>query len=133
MDLKSLIIKHEGLKLKPYRDTEGKLTIGVGRNLDDCGITEDEALTLLENDLERAKALAWSAFPWMGKLSYARCQVIISMVFNMGLDGLKTFHKMLTAAQWGNYEEAANEMLASKWAGQVGDRAIELARMMREG
>ena len=54
--LKDMLIRHEGLKLKPYLCTAGKLTIGVGRNIQDRGITYQEAMMLLENDIRLIKA-----------------------------------------------------------------------------
>lgn len=131
--LKTLLIQHEGLRLKPYTCTEGKLTIGVGRNLDDRGITRAEAHMLLENDIVECETEAARAFPWFANLSQPRKDVIISMVFNLGMTRLLGFKKMLEAMEQGNYYMAAVEMLNSKWAYQVKGRAIELARIMKDG
>lgn len=129
--MKAELIRDEGLKLKPYRDTVGKLTIGVGRNLDDVGISEAEAATLLESDIARtAKALDLN-LPWWITLSEERQRVMLNMAFNMGIRGLLGFKNTLAAIQAGKFEDAANGMLASKWAGQVGNRAQRLAQMMR--
>jgi len=76
MSIKKLLIKHEGLRLKPYLDTEGKLTIGVGRNLDDVGISKEEAMYLLGNDIQRAILSARDTFPWYRKLNDARKMVV---------------------------------------------------------
>lgn len=127
------IIQHEGLKLKPYRCTAGKLTIGVGRNLDDVGITENEARYLLENDLRRCHVECLSSFPWYADLDEKRQSVICEMCFNLGLARLKGFKKMLTAVGLGNYALASQEMLNSKWAEQVGKRASTLAYIMKNG
>lgn len=133
MGIKDLLIKHEGLRLKPYRCTAGKLTIGVGRNLEDVGISEDEALYLLECDIKRVRADADAIFPWFCKLSDSRKDVIISMIFNIGLHGFLEFKKTISAIAAGNFEQAAKEMLESKWAAQVGKRGYELSEMMRTG
>lgn len=127
------IIKHEGLRLKPYRCTAGKLTIGIGRNLDDTGISEAEARYLLENDLQRCHQDCVEAFPWYAGLDEPRQGVICEMCFNLGLARLKGFKKMLIAVETGNYETAAQEMLLSKWAMQVGQRAKTLADIMKRG
>ena len=132
-ELINRIIKHEGLRLKPYRCTAGKLTIGIGRNLDDVGITENEARYLLKNDLQRSHIDCLNAFGWYAGLDETRQGVICEMCFNLGLARLKGFKKMLTAVETGNYALAAQEMLASQWAKQVGQRARTLADIMKRG
>ena len=122
----------EGLRLKPYRCTAGKLTIGIGRNLDDVGITEEEAEYLLKNDLERAEKDA-EKFPVYKKLNQNRKDVLIEMVFNLGYARLCGFKKMFSALEKGDYSEAANQMLDSNWHKQVGKRAERLAYFMRIG
>ena len=131
--LVKLLITHEGLRLKPYRDTVGKLTIGVGRNLDDVGITEEEALYLLKNDIRRTIKFLSAVLPFWDRLSETRKIVLIDMCFNLGAKKFMSFKKMRKALEEGNYETAADEMLDSKWARQVKGRAQTLARMMREG
>ena len=131
--LDELLIQHEGLQLKPYMDSSNKLTIGVGRNLDDTGISRDEALLLLHNDINRVETGLDKTIPWWRNLSENRQKVLVSMAFNLGLDGLMRFNRMLAALQDGDYSAAAEEMLASKWAAQVGVRAVELADMMENG
>jgi len=131
--LTAQLMDHEGLRLKPYTDTTGHLTIGVGRNLSDIGITRGEALDMLETDIERAIGQLFLRWPWAEHLDAVRQRVLIDMVFNLGADGVGRFPRMLAAARAGDYASAAAEMLASKWAAQVGQRAIRLARMMRTG
>ena len=121
---------HEGLRLKPYRDSVGKLTIGIGRNLDDKGITREEARTMCMNDIEEVRRQL-HLYDWFVDLSEIRKKVIIDMAFNMGIYGMLTFKKMITAIKNKDYNLAADEMLDSKWAGQVGQRARRLAKMMR--
>ena len=125
--------KHEGLRLKPYTDTVGKLTLGIGRNLEDKGITEQEALFMLNNDVDYFYSKLCRRIGWMKKLDDARQNVLVNMAFNLGIAGLMTFKKMLLACEHGNFKIAATEMLSSKWAEQVGYRANELAEQMRTG
>ncbi len=127
--LQQLLIQHESLELKPYQDSEGKWTIGVGRNLDDVGISENEALILLSNDIKRCEQEA-RQFPWFKYLTEVRQDVILSMLFNLGLKRFNGFKKFKSAILKGDYKAAATEMLDSKWAGQVKGRANALAKMM---
>jgi lysozyme len=128
-----LIIKHEGTRLFPYTDTVGKLTIGIGRNLTDIGISQDEADMLLTNDLDRARTGIAEAWPPFSQLDEVRQAVIEDMAFNMGVAGLLQFHNTLAAVAAGNWQEAHDGMLASKWAKQVGPRATEDAEIMLTG
>lgn len=130
--LQKMLVRHEGLRLKPYKDSVGKLTIGVGRNLDDKGITEPEAMLLLSNDIGDALADA-KRFAWFAQLDSVRQDVVVNMIFNIGLTRFSGFKKMIAALEHGNYPEAADQMLDSKWARQVGLRASELSQMMRTG
>ncbi len=127
------LLLDEGLKLKPYRCTAGKLTIGVGRNLDDVGITRAEALQMLENDIQRTAIELDAKLPWWRSMDEVRQRVILNMAFNLGVPGLLGFKNTLAAVQAGKYEDAAKGMLASRWAGQVGARAQRLAQMMATG
>ena len=131
--IEELLIQHEGLQLRPYTDASNKLTIGVGRNLDDTGITREEAMMLLRHDIDRVTQQLDARLPWWRSLSAARQNVLISMAFNLGVDGLLGFTRMLSNLQDGDYSGAAEEMLSSKWATQVGNRAVELADMMENG
>lgn len=130
--IKDQLIKHEGLRLKPYYCTANKLTIGIGRNLDDVGISEDEALILLENDIIKVQKQAEN-FPWFLQLNEERQCVILNMIFNLGLHGFLKFKETIRYLETGQYEQAAIEMLESKWADQVGERAKELSKIMFSG
>ena len=127
-----LIKKHEGLRLKPYRCTAGKLTVGYGRNLEDNGISKAEAELLLKNDIQNCYRQCIGLSCWE-KLNEPRRAALLDMCFNLGFTRLKTFKKMLAALAQGYYERAAYEMLNSKWATQVGARAAELAEIMKSG
>lgn len=124
---------HEGERLKPYRCTAGKLTIGVGRNLEDRGISREESAMLLANDIANEERELVRALPWVAKLDEVRQRVLLDMSFNLGIAGLLGFKNTLATIQEGNYQRAAAMMLDSKWAGQVGARAERLARMMATG
>jgi lysozyme len=126
------LVLHEGLRLKPYRCTAGRLTIGVGRNLEDKGLTGAEALVLLEHDVAECER-DLETFPWYPALDHVRQRVLIDMRFNMGPDRFRGFRQMLIALERGDFAEAAWQMLASKWAADVGDRATRLEKMMRTG
>lgn len=156
--LRATLVHHEGVSLKPYRDTVrtaeapiGKLTIGIGRNLDDNGIRRIEAFFMLENDIEYYIGELDRRLPWFYNLNLDRQVVLASMVFNMGVDAVldnmhsQGFPKMMSALEAAVkaeanglpkeaarlYIRAADEMLDSKWRTQVGNRALELADMMR--
>ena len=124
---------HEGVRLKPYRDTVGKLTIGVGRNLDDVGLRSIEAMFLFCCDVAAVEQALDARLPWWRTLDASRRAVLVDMGFNMGAAGLCGFGDMLAAAQAGRFGDAAEAMLRSRWAGQVGRRAATLSRMMRTG
>lgn len=123
----------EGFKSKPYRCTAGKTTIGYGRNIEDNGITKSEAETLLLNDVKTVQVELLNKFDWFAKLNGTRQGVLINMAFNLGLPRLMKFKKMLSALSGGDYQEASIQMLDSRWAVQVGDRANRLAKQIIEG
>lgn len=124
---------HEGERLRPYRCTAGKLTIGVGRNLEDRGISREESAYLLANDIANEERELLRALPWVAKLDEVRQRVLLDMSFNLGLVGLLNFKNTLATIQAGDYQRAAAMMLDSKWARQVGQRAERLSRMMATG
>lgn len=125
--------RHEGLRLKPYRCTAGKLTIGYGRNLDDFGITQREANLMLRQNVALVADELVAKLPVFKELNEAREHALINMAFNIGVSGLLKFKKMIAALENSDYDEAAKQMLDSKWAKQVGSRSAELARQMKTG
>lgn len=131
--LKTQLILHEDLKLKPYRCTAGKLTIGVGRNLEDRGISKKEALYLLDNDIEEVTGELSRRLPWFADLNGPRKAVLIDMAINLGVDGLMAFKRTLAAIARGDYAEASREMMNSKWYRQVKSRGVRLVNQMRTG
>lgn len=128
--LRARILRHEGLRLKPYRDTVGKLTIGVGRNLDDIGISTLEAMDLLNADINRATQGLTRALPWVDDLPPVAREVLIEMVFQMGLHGVLQFAQTLEAFRTREWRRAAKGMRTSRWATQTPARVEELATLV---
>jgi lysozyme len=133
MDIFAQLRRDEGLKLRPYRDQVGKITIGIGRNLDDDGISEQEADFLLANDVKSATAALETNFPWTCGLDEVRKGALVNMAFNMGIRGLAEFHDFLNKMKAGDYRAAAGAMLDSLWARQVGPRATRLSIQIESG
>jgi lysozyme len=123
----------EDERCKPYRCTAGKLTVGVGRNLDDKGLRPDEIALMLDNDVTEAEADARALVPNFDTLSDVRKAALINMAFNLGRDRLSRFVNTLRAVNEHRFDDAAEGMLESLWAKQVGQRAVRLAKQMKEG
>ena len=119
MTIEKYLIKHEGLKLKPYVDTVGKMTIGVGRNLDDNGIEVDEALYMLRSDIKTAQDDLKSIFKNFEELPDNAKLALTDMMFNLGKTRFSKFKKMIKAVKKKNYKKAAKEAKNSKWCKQV--------------
>ena len=130
--LRSQLERHEGLRLRVYKDTVGVNTIGYGRNLDDVGISRDEADFMLDNDIDCVEKSLQTVDEYVD-LDRVRQTVIANLCFNVGFRGLMNFKRMWQAIGRQDYASAAREMLDSKWARQVGIRATELAGIMRTG
>ncbi len=130
--LRSQLERHEGLRLTPYRDTVGKLTIGYGRNLEDVGISRDEADFMLDNDIDQVERQLETVDEYRD-LDPVRQTVISNMAFNLGFAGLMGFKNMWAAIGRQDWNSASEEMMQSKWARQVGVRAVELSEIMRTG
>ena len=127
---KQMLKRHEGLRLTVYQCTAGKKTIGYGRNLEDRGITEAEAETMLDNDIQSIEQGLVASFDFYKDLDDVRKAVLIDLGFNLGMAGLKGFKKMLKALEQGDYSEAAIQLLDSRYTRQVTNRAMELARLL---
>jgi lysozyme len=153
-DLLNELIKHEGLRLNVYQDTLGIDTIGIGRNLQDrgiskeelaeldiptiehiyeYGITEADAMVLAENDVQIVEEELVRAHPCVDRLDYVRQLVLVDMAFNMGVPRLCKFKKMWAAVHENKFDIAAKEMLDSRWAIQVKSRSTKLAHAMHTG
>ena len=125
--------KHEGLSLKPYQCTANKTTIGYGRNLEEKGITEVEANFMLAEDVSFFSNELSKKLYYFDNLNDARQAVLINMAFNLGVEGLMKFKMTLSYIENQYYEQASVEMMDSKWAVQVGNRAYELSEQMKTG
>ena len=144
MDLQQQLIRDEGVKLFVYDDAtgapivpgshvEGHPTIGIGRALDVHGISMSEALYLNNNDIKDVQNGLLDSLPWLANLDMVRFAALENMAFNLGVNGLLGFTETLAAIKQGNYELAAEDMLQSEWAQQVGDRANRLAQQIKTG
>lgn len=130
--IEKMLISDEGLELKPYRCTANKLTIGVGRNLDDVGITQDEAIYLLNNDIARVKQ-ALSADARFNALDENRQAALINMAFQLGVRGCFAFRLMWAALERKDWQAAYAEALDSAWARQTPSRARRVAAILLTG
>lgn len=131
-DYKTTLIADEGLELFPYKCSGDKLTIGVGRNLEAKGISNAEAMLMLENDIKDAVGDAFGLVVNFDSLSDNRKIVLVSMVFQMGKTGVSRFRNMLRAINIEDFDIAASEMLDSRWARQTPNRAKRLFEMMKD-
>ena len=148
------LIAHEGLRLQVYQDTLGIDTIGIGRNLEDRGITKEEldwmdmpsmdavyehgiseadAMYLAQNDVQIVEEELLRAHPCVEDLDAVRQLVVMDMAFNMGVPRLRKFKKMWNAIHENKFDVAAKEMLDSRWAIQVKSRAVKLSNAMHNG
>lgn len=131
--IKALIKRHENLKLMPYHDSRGLLTIGYGRCLARKGISRPEAEVLFSNDYADAFDALHAQFKNDIPEEAARQAVVISMAYQMGTEGLRGFKEFASAIRTDGWHAAADEMLDSSWAKQTPERAEQLADMMRTG
>lgn len=118
---------------KIYVDTAGKVSGGIGRNLSDRGLSDDEIDLMYANDIKIAEKDARALVPGFDRLDAVRQEVVVNMSFNMGYSRLSGFKKFLSAVNSSDFSDAAEEMKDSKWYGQVGGRGKRLAYAMREG
>lgn len=132
MTLIDQLKRDEGLRLDVYRDSEGLLTIGYGHCLDRKGISQKVAEQMLMDDIEDAVLSRRVRFPWTDALSEPRKAAFTNLIFNLGSGGLNTFKKFLVAAKQGDWNTASAELLDSKYAQQVGERATRIATQLRE-
>ena len=152
-ELLDKLVLHEGLELLPYKDSLGIDTIGIGRNLEhrglseeelvhigkdisdicEWGITKEQAYYLAENDIKIVEEEVCKAHPCVVELDEIRQRVIIDMAFNIGVPRLNKFVKMWKAIDEQDFAEAKVQMLDSRWANQVGNRAVRLSNAMETG
>ena len=122
----------EGVRLRPYQDTVGKWTIGIGRNLTDIGISMDEAIVLCDTDMTNA-ITDLELYSWYPKLDVVRQTALASMMFNLGAGRFGAFHNMILALESGNMDAAAGEAANSGWYTEVGPRGKRIVAMLRTG
>ncbi|AWD90812.1 glycoside hydrolase family protein [Burkholderia phage vB_BmuP_KL4] len=130
--LKAELTLDEGRRSRIYVDTVGKVSGGIGRNLTDKGFRDNEIDLMYQNDVAETEAWLDRNLPWWRSLDPVRQRVMMNMAFNMQ-GKLLTFVNTLAAIKRGDYAAAADGMLNSLWARQVGARATRLAAMMRSG
>ena len=128
-----MLVQDEGCKLKPYTDTKGKITIGVGRNLTDVGVSGQECMAMLDTDVQRAISAAKPFSFFTPDMNPIRRDVVTMLIFNLGLGTYCTFKEHLAAMYSKNYSLAAQELLDSRWAKEVGERAQRLSQMLVSG
>ena len=136
-----MLRRHEGVESHAYLCSQNFTTIGVGRNIDagdnggarGLGLSDDEVDYLLQNDIDRATEELDGEYPWFAGLNNARSDAMIDISFNLGQTRLRGFRKALEAMESGDWEEAGNQFLDSRWADQVGNRATELTEIIRTG
>lgn len=128
--------KHEGWRPYAYQDSVGAWTIGFGTMIDrkyGGGITEEEGEMLLINRLEGAVSAARFLVKNFDSLSMNRQRVLAEMVYNLGQAKFSKFKNTIAAIEAGDFDKAAHGMLNSLWSKQVGQRAITLAQIMKQG
>lgn len=125
------LIRDEGMKTEPYHCTSGKLTIGVGRNLDDRGISKGEAMYLLTNDIEIVEVELDARLSWWRDMPDDVQRALANMAFNIGVPRLLNFERMLNALRHREFTVAADEAMDSRWSDQVGTRATRIAELIR--
>ena len=131
--LKEQLLREEGFRAHPYMDTTGHVTIGIGRNLVDVGITLDEAMHMLTNDIHACEAQLEQYGAFIA-LDPVRKMVLIDLCFNLGFGGLEQFVKFWAAIRHHDYKLAGDELRNSRWYGQVKvTRAENLIRMLESG
>ncbi len=123
----------EGRRRRLYKDTVGKLTIGVGRNIEDRGLRDDEIDLMLSNDIDEAVGIARALIPTFDELDDVRQEVCANMALNLGMTRLGGFKQFIAALMRFDFQRATAEMMDSKWYEQVGARGKRLAYAMREG
>jgi lysozyme len=125
--------KHEGVRNKPYLDTVDKITIGIGRNLTDRGLSPDEIDYLFKNDINAAWKECELHIPGFADMSDTRKYAFVDIMFNLGWPRFSAFTDTLAATAAKDWDRVADELADSKWDKQVGARADELQQMIRKG
>lgn len=135
--LEQRIGRHEGYREFEYFDSLGNPTIGIGhlckKGEYPDGINYVDALKLLDADIKKAKLSIAKEMPWTMGMGAIRFGILVEMVFQLGINGILRFKKMIVALRQQDYDGAADEMLDSDWYEQTPNRCKELAQIMRDG
>lgn len=121
----------EGFRSEPYHCSTGHLTVGYGTNIET--VSREEAEWLLQHRVRKVIDEVCNRWPWVAKLDANRRRALFDMAYNMGVPTLAQFKNMLSALEKGDFNRASVEALDSRWARQVGQRAIDIAQLIREG
>jgi len=124
------IIKHEGIKLKPYLCPAGKLTIGVGRNIEDNGISTDEAIYILKNDIKRCESELREIFDHFDLFDENKKTSLIDIIFQLGKPSFLKFKKMIRAIKKGDWQESVRELKDSRLCREVPSRCEDNSELM---
>lgn len=130
-DIKADLRRFEGKRLKAYKDTAGKTSIGYGRNLDDVGISDQEAEYFLNNDCTDILLGAQAKFPWWGMMTYSAKRGLCNMIYEIGFDGFTKFKDMIAALTTTDYARARAAAMKSAWYKEVPERAQQVIDMLK--
>lgn len=122
--VKERLKEWEGMVLKPYECSQGYTSIGIGRNLEANGISEEEAMVLLDNDIIKCFKNLDKQWPVWRNFPEDAQAIVLDLVFNLGINSWMSFRKTRAYMELGEWEKAGDELLNSKYAQQVGRRAI---------
>jgi len=131
MKAQKLIERHEGWRSKPYKDTTGHWTVGYGFNLETVKLPQNVGKQWLQFLIMKYSNELHNTYGWFSELDSSRQAALIDFYYNIGAGGFASFKNMIQAFENKNYNEAARQMLDSKWADQVGTRATDLAAIIR--
>jgi len=134
-NLVKMLKRHEGVRSKVYKCSAGYETIAVGRNISESGLglSDDEIDYLLANDIKRVREELTDSYFWFPAMNEARQDALVDISFNLGQTRLRGFVKAIEAMSREQFDIAADEFMDSKWATQVGNRAIQVTEMIRTG
>lgn len=127
------LVRDEGYRQYPYRCTAGRLTIGIGRNIDDVGISRTEAEFLLQQDIASSTSDLRTIFTEFGTFPDDIQRVLINMRFQLGFKRFRAFKKMIEAVRNRQWPEMVRQMKDSSWYKQVPDRAKRLILLVEGG
>lgn len=124
---------NEGYRQFAYQCTAGKTTIGIGFNLDDVGLSEEESRVILNMRLRKIQMKLLEDFPWFIGLNDARQAALNDMAYQLGINGLYKFKKSLALLKFMDYQAAGIEFADSRWAKQTPRRAVKVCSMIQTG